>query len=70
MGKKLRKMMNLARLRAETGVFWNYCGCEADMGVIQRDERYLQQQRESLAHHRMAEMLAEAADQTQRVVLV
>lgn len=31
-------MMNLARLHAETGGFWNYCGCEVDMGVIQRDE--------------------------------
>lgn len=72
-GKELRKMMNLARLRAETGGFWNYCGCEVDMGVTQRDECYLQQQRESLAHHRTGETLAEAAadfDEKQRVVLV
>lgn len=41
-GKKLRKMMNLAPLHTETGGFWNYCGCEVDMGVIQRDECYLQ----------------------------
>lgn len=56
--KELRKMMNLARLGAETAGFWNYCGCEVDMGVIHRDECYLQQQWESLAHHRTAETLA------------
>lgn len=60
-GKELRKMMNLARLRAETGGFWNYCGCEVDMGVIQRDECYLWQQRESLARHWMGKALSEAA---------
>lgn len=53
--------MNLARLRAETGGFWNYCGCEVDMGVIQRDECYLWQQRESLAHHWTGKALSEAA---------
>lgn len=66
-------MMNLARLRAETGGFWNYCGCEVDMGDTQRDECYLQQQQESLVHHRMGEMLCKVAahfDEIQRLVLV
>lgn len=73
MAKELGKMMNLARLPAETGGFWNYCGCEVDMGVIQRDECYLQQQQQSLAHHRTGETGAgTVADyaKKQRVVLV
>lgn len=56
---------------AEKGGFWNYCGCEVDMGVIQRDECYLQQQWDSLAHHRTGETLAVAAthfDEKQRAL--